>query len=93
MTALDAATGKTIWEHDWGLNISNPVWSPADRLLLLSSASGTGSRALELRQSSGVTTVTERWAVNRVRVHNGSIIRVGDMAYMSSGAPCSSRSR
>ena len=33
----------------------------------------------------GKTTVTERWAVNRVRVHIGSIIRVGDTAYMSSG--------
>ena len=89
IVGMDPANGRTMWSHphktDWGLNISNPVWSPADRLLLFSSAYGTGTRALELRQSGGKTTVTERWAVNRIRVHIGSIIRVDDMAYMSSG--------
>ena len=86
---MDPANGRTLWSHphrtDWGLNISSPVWSPADHLLVFSSAYGTGSRALELRQSGGATKVTERWALNRVRVHIGTIIRVGDTAYMSSG--------
>ena len=89
IAGIDPANGRTLWSHphrtDWGLNISTPVWSPADHLLLFSSAYGTGSRALELRQIKGATTVTERWAVNRVRVHIGTIIRVGDTAYMSSG--------
>jgi outer membrane protein assembly factor BamB len=89
IAAMDPANGRTLWTHahrtDWGLNISNPVWTPSDRLLLLSSAYGTGSRALELRQSGGKTLVKERWAVNRVRVHIGTIIRLGDTAYMSSG--------
>lgn len=89
IAGLDPANGGTLWTHphrtDWGLNISNPVWTPADHLLLFSSAYGTGSRALELRQSGGKTTVKERWAVNRVRVHIGTIIRLGDTAYMSSG--------
>ena len=89
IAGMDPTNGRTLWSHphrtDWGLNISTPVWSPTDRLLLFSSAYGTGSRALELRQTSGKTTVTERWAVNRVRVHIGSIIRIGDMAYLSSG--------
>jgi outer membrane protein assembly factor BamB len=89
IAGMDPANGRTLWSHphrtDWGLNISTPVWSPSDRLLILSSAYGTGSRALELRQAAGKTTVTERWAVPRVRVHIGSIIRIGDMAYMSSG--------
>ena len=89
IAGMDPANGRELWSHahrtDWGLNISTPVWTPADRLLLFSSAYGTGSRALELRQAAGKTTVTERWAVNRVRVHIGSIIRIGDTAYMSSG--------
>ena len=89
IAGMDPLNGRTLWSHphrtDWGLNISNPVWSAADHLLLLSSAYGTGSRALELRQAGGKTTVTERWAVNRVRVHIGTIIRLGDTAYMSSG--------
>jgi outer membrane protein assembly factor BamB len=89
IAGLDPANGRTLWSHahrtDWGLNISTPVWSPADHLLVFSSAYGTGSRALELRQSGGATKVSERWSLNRVRVHIGSIIRVGDAAYMSSG--------
>jgi outer membrane protein assembly factor BamB len=89
IAGLDPANGRASWTHphrtDWGLNISNPVWTPSDHLLLFSSAYGTGSRALELRQSGGKTTVKERWAVNRVRVHIGTIIRLGDYAYMSSG--------
>ena len=89
IAGMDPANGRELWSHahrtDWGLNISTPVWTPADRLLIFSSAYGTGSRALELRQAAGKTSVTEKWAVNRVRVHIGSIIRVGDTAYMSSG--------
>ena len=89
IAGMDPVDGRTLWTHphrtDWGLNISNPVWSASDRLLLFSSAYGTGSRALELRQTAGKTNVTERWAVNRVRVHIGTIIRIGDTAYMSSG--------
>ncbi len=89
IAGMDPANGRMLWSHahrtDWGLNISNPVWSEADHLLLFSSAYGTGSRALELRQAGGKTTVTERWAVNRVRVHIGTIIRLGELAFMSSG--------
>jgi len=89
IAGLDPANGRTLWSHphrtDWGLNISTPVWSPTDHLLIFSSAYGTGSRALELRQTSGKTTVTEKWAVPRIRVHIGTIIRIGDFAYMSSG--------
>lgn len=89
IAGLDPGNGTELWNHphrtDYGLNISTPVWNPADHLLLFSSAYGTGSRALELRQSSGKTAVRELWAINRVRVHIGTIIRVGDTAYMSSG--------
>ena len=70
---------------DWGLNISTPVWSPADHLLFVSSAYSTGSRAIELRQAGGKTTVAEKWFSNRMRVHIGTIIRLGDHAYASSG--------
>jgi outer membrane protein assembly factor BamB len=89
IVGLDPSSGAELWNHehrtDWGLNISTPVWNPADHLLLFSSAYGTGSRALELRQAAGKTTVREIWAISRVRVHIGSIIRVADTAYMSSG--------
>jgi outer membrane protein assembly factor BamB len=89
ITGMDPATGKSLWSHphktDWGLNISTPVWAPESHLLFASSAYGTGSRALELRQAAGKTTVTEKWESKRMRVHIGTVIRLGDYAYGSSG--------
>lgn len=89
VAGVNPATGQTLWTHphktDWGLNISSPVWSPADRLLFISSAYGTGTRVLELRQASGKTTVTEKWFNPRMRVHIGTVIRLGTHFYGSSG--------
>jgi outer membrane protein assembly factor BamB len=89
VAGMDPASGKQLWSHphktDWGLNISTPVWIPDRHLLFVSSAYGTGSRALELRQAGGTTTVTEKWFSNRMRVHIGTIIPLGGHAYGSSG--------
>jgi outer membrane protein assembly factor BamB len=89
IAGMDPATGRQLWRHphktDWGLNISTPVWAPESHLLFASSAYGTGSRALELRQSGGKTTVTEKWHSGRMRVHIGTVIRLADYAYASSG--------
>lgn len=89
VAGLDPANGKTLWTHphktDWGLNISTPIWSPSDHLLFVSSAYGTGSRVLELRQAGGKTTVAEKWSSNRMRIHIGTAIRVGSYVYGSSG--------
>jgi outer membrane protein assembly factor BamB len=89
VVGMDPGTGRTLWAHphrtDWGLNISTPSWSASDHLLFISSAYSTGSRALELRQAAGKTSVTEKWASNRVRIHFGSVIRLGDYMYGSSG--------
>lgn len=89
VTGMDPANGRELWRHphktDWGLNISTPVWVADQHLLLVSSAYGVGTRALELRQSGGKTTVTERWHSQRMRIHIGTIIRLGEHAYASSG--------
>jgi outer membrane protein assembly factor BamB len=89
IVGLDPANGRTLWTHphktDWGLNISTPIWSAADHLLFVSSAYGTGSRALELHQAGGKTTATEKWFSGRMRVHIGTAIKVGNYVYGSSG--------
>jgi outer membrane protein assembly factor BamB len=89
IVGLDPANGRTLWTHphktDWGLNISTPIWSPADHLLFVSSAYGTGSRVIELRQAGGKTTATEKWFSGRMRVHIGTAIRIGNHIYGSSG--------
>jgi outer membrane protein assembly factor BamB len=89
IAGLNPATGQTLWTHphktDWGLNISTPIWSASDHLLFVSSAYSTGSRVLDLRQTAGRTTVTEKWFNGRMRVHIGSAIRIGSHIYGSSG--------
>ena len=89
VVGMNPSNGRTLWSHphktSWGLNISTPVWSPADHLLFVSSAYDTGSRAIELHQAAGKTTATEKWFNNRMRVHIGTVIRLGDYAYGSSG--------
>jgi outer membrane protein assembly factor BamB len=89
IVGMDPSNGQTLWSRahktDWGLNISTPVWSPADHLLFASSAYSSGSRVLELRQAAGKTSVTEKWYSNRMRVHIGTVIRIGDYVYGSSG--------
>lgn len=85
----DATNGNLLWSHphktEYGLNISTPVWEPSDGLLFMSSAYSTGSRVIRLTRSGDQTTATQVWANNRVRIHFGNAVRVGDLAYGSSG--------
>jgi len=87
VSGLDPATGALLWQHPHpcgGFNITPPLWG-ADNVLFISSAYECGSRALRLRQSGGKTTVTELWASTRLRVHHGTIVRLGDLVFGSSG--------
>jgi outer membrane protein assembly factor BamB len=88
IAGFDPASGATLWNHphstDYGLNISMPAWGD-DNVLVISSAYSGGSRGLRLAQAGGRTTVTELWASSRLRVHFGSIVRLGDRVYASSG--------
>ena len=81
VSGMDPANGRELWRHphktDWGLHISTPVWIADQHLLLVSSAYGVGTRALELRQTGGKTTVTEKWHSQRMRVHIGTVIPLG----------------
>lgn len=80
--------GALLWHypHATGndLAVSQPVWG-ADNVLIVSSAYGGGSRALELRQANGQTTVRELWHTRQAQSHHGTMIRVGDHVYLSSG--------
>jgi len=90
---IDPANGATLWSHphktDYGLNIATPVWLTGNRLLI-SSAYNNGTRLLKLSRANGKTAVAEQWYQNRMRVHIGSVIALGDLAVGSSGdfGPC-----
>jgi outer membrane protein assembly factor BamB len=88
IAGLDPNNGNLLWSHphvtEWGLNITMPVWGK-DNLLFISSAYNGGSRVLKLAQKAGKTTVEELWFQNRLRIHHGNAIRIGDHVYGSSG--------
>jgi outer membrane protein assembly factor BamB len=88
IVGCDPNNGSYLWHHphktEWGLNISTPVWAQ-DNIIFMSSAYGTGSRAIQLAREGDKTTVKQLWANNRMRVHIGTVIRLGDYAYGSSG--------
>jgi hypothetical protein len=88
VAGLDPASGATYWTYphttQYGLNISTPVWGP-DNLLFLSSAYTGGSRVLELKQTAGKTAARELWYSNRLRIHIGDAMRLGDLVIGSSG--------
>ncbi|HZS07529.1 MAG TPA: PQQ-binding-like beta-propeller repeat protein [Blastocatellia bacterium] len=85
---FDPNNGDELWRHphptQYGLNISTPVWGEGN-LLFFSSACNGGSRVLQLAQKGGKTSVTELWFSNRLRIHIGTAIRLGDYVYGSSG--------
>lgn len=93
VVGMDPTNGAVLWRHphrtEWGLNISTPVWGPDDQLLV-SSAYSNGTRLLRLTRADGKTSVREQWYQNRMRVHIGTVIRLGDFAVGSSGdfGPC-----
>jgi len=88
VAGLDPNNGELLWRHPHpchGFNIIAPVWG-ADNILFISSAYECGSRALQLRQTGGKTIVKELWANQRMRVHHGTIIRLGDLVFGSNGS-------
>jgi outer membrane protein assembly factor BamB len=88
IVGLNPNDGELLWSHphqcDWGLNITMPLWG-ADKILFVSSAYSGGSRALQLQQTGGKTTVKELWASRRMRVHHSTMLRIGDLVFGSSG--------
>ena len=87
--AYDPNSGKPIWEYLFptrsGVNISSPVWCPEDRLLFVSCAYDGGSRVIQLTRSNGRTEAKELWFSNKMRVHFGNVLRIGDFFFGSSG--------
>ena len=88
IVGLNPDGGQTLWRHahptQMGLNVSTPVWAPG-RPLFISSAYGGGSRMIRLTRVNGRTRPEDLWSNNRMRLHFGAAIRVGNLVIGSSG--------
>lgn len=88
IAGVDPADGRLLWSHphetQYGLNISTPVAAGED-LVFCTSAYDGGSRMLRVSRQADGAKAQELWFTNRVRVHFGNALRVGDMVLGSSG--------
>jgi outer membrane protein assembly factor BamB len=88
VAGLDPRNGNPLWSHphptSYGLNISMPVWGEGN-LLFSSSAYDGGSRVIRLKRANGKTAVEELWSSNRLRLHFGNAMRIGNMIVGTSG--------
>jgi len=88
VVGLNPANGDLLWSHEHktqhAVNASTPVWAGAN-VLVVSSAYGSGARAIKLERKGGRTTARELWFNHRLRVHHGNMIRIGEYVYGSSG--------
>lgn len=88
VAGFDPSTGQLLWRHPhrtaYGLNIATPIWGE-DNVLFVSSAYSAGSRALRLSVQNDITRVQEEWFTNRMRLHFGNAIRIGDTMFGASG--------
>ncbi len=88
VVGVDPADGSVLWrwEHktDFYVNATPPIWDGKDTLFL-SSAYGSGSRALRLTTSDGKVEVSELWADKGVQVHHQSAVLIDGLVYASSG--------
>ena len=88
VVGLNPDTGSVEWTHphpaEFGANVTTPVWG-ADGLLFLSSSYDGGSRVLRVERRDGKVTVQQVWHHQRVRVHFGNAVRMGNRVFASSG--------
>ena len=72
------------FKADYSIAVATPVWGP-DNLLFVSSEYNAGAKVIELQRNGQQTKATELWSSNRLRLHHGNAMRIGDAIYFSSG--------
>ena len=88
LIAVNPHNGDLQWQvpfkADYSIAVATPVFGP-DNLLFISSEYGGGAKVIELKRNALQTTATELWSSNRLRLHHGNAIRIGEAIYFSSG--------
>jgi outer membrane protein assembly factor BamB len=86
--AVNPHNGDLQWQvpfkADYSIAVATPLWGP-DNLLFVSSEYNAGTKVIELQRSGMETKATELWSSNRLRLHHGNAMRVGDTIYFSNG--------
>jgi outer membrane protein assembly factor BamB len=88
IVGVNPHNGDLQWEvpfkADYSIAIASPVWGPGN-LLFVSSEYNGGTKVIELQRNGLQTKAAELWSSNRLRLHHGNAIRVGETFYFSNG--------
>jgi len=86
--AVNPINGDPQWQvpfkADYSIAVSMPVWG-ADHLMFVSSEYNGGTKVIQLQRNGTRTNPAELWTSNRLRLHHGNAMRIGDAVYFSSG--------
>jgi outer membrane protein assembly factor BamB len=86
--AVNPHNGDPQWQvpfkADYSIAVASPVWD-SDKLLFVSAEYNAGAKVIELQRSGQQTNARELWSSNRLRLHHGNAIRIGETIYFSSG--------
>lgn len=87
--AVNPHNGDLQWQipfkADFGICVGTPVWTAHDRLIFISAEYGAGAKVVQLTRDGMRTTAKELWSSNRLRLHHGNAMRIGDAYYFTSG--------
>jgi outer membrane protein assembly factor BamB len=72
------------FQAEYSIAVASPVWGP-DNLLFVSAEYNAGAKVIELQRSGQQTKAAELWSSNRLRLHHGNAMRIGEAIYFSSG--------
>lgn len=88
LIGINPHNGDLQWtvpfKADYSIAVATPVWG-AGNLLFVSSEYNGGAKGIELQRSGDQTKALELWSSNRLRLHHGNAMRIGDAIYFSSG--------
>ena len=88
LLAVNPHNGDLQWQvpfkADFSIAIATPLWGPGN-LLFVSAEYNAGSKVVELQRTGMQTKASELWSSNRLRLHHGNAMRIGDAIYFSSG--------
>ena len=88
LLAVNPHNGDLQWQvpfkADYSIAVATPLYGPGN-LLFVSAEYNGGTKVVELRRNGLQTTARELWASNRLRLHHGNAMRIGEAIYFSSG--------
>lgn len=88
IVSLNPHNGDPQWQipfkADYSIAVATPLVGP-DNVIFVSAEYNGGAKGIQLERAGNTTKATELWSSNRLRLHHGNAIRIGDIIYFCSG--------